>query len=247
MCSFCEKHRALGAILFHTNGIILETCGSNAVSMTSSARSSNDISFEDRSNAQLKDSRTAHQPNATGCTALTFQAWHSLIPCRSPTLPLVESKEWSGPHNDRAYAGAKDRGVPVRNQILKSALQFTSVNIERAGRSLQNASDRIQLPLARALYARKVIHHEALDQDYAMIIPSLSGNSTSLVGSSLQGHDRIDLSSFMCNLPAYAESIIDRASPVDLVNQMFPPSIALPGARYVAACFWSWLCVLDGK
>ena len=59
--------------------------------------------------------------------------------------------------------------------------------------------------------------------------------------------NRVDLSSFLGRLPCKVVSIIERTDPELLISKMFPASLTAPGARYVATCFWSWLCVLDGK
>ena len=48
-------------------------------------------------------------------------------------------------------------------------------------------------------------------------------------------------------VPCKAVPIIERTDPVVLISNMFPISMTAPGGRYVAACFWSWLCVIDGK
>ena len=59
--------------------------------------------------------------------------------------------------------------------------------------------------------------------------------------------NRVDLSSFLSRLPWKVVPIIERTDPDLLISKMFPASMTAPGARYVATCFWSWLCVLDGK
>ena len=69
---------------------------------------------------------------------------------------------------------------------------------------------------------------------------SLAGDIRSVASS-------IDLTSFLAGLPRVATPTVKKTNPEDLIERMFP-SWAIPcGARHVAACFWSWLCVLDGK
>ena len=69
---------------------------------------------------------------------------------------------------------------------------------------------------------------------------SLAGDIRSVTSS-------IDLTGFLAGLPEVATPTVKKTNPEDLVERMFP-SWAIPcGARHVAACFWSWLCVLDGK
>lgn len=68
---------------------------------------------------------------------------------------------------------------------------------------------------------------------------SLDGDIRSVMSS-------IDLTNFLAGLPEVATPTVKKTNPEDLVERMFP-SWAIPcGARHVAACFWSWLCVLDG-
>lgn len=57
----------------------------------------------------------------------------------------------------------------------------------------------------------------------------------------------IDLSAFLDDLPSTVEPIIKKTSPETLVERMFPALTSHHGARYLAACFWCWLCILDGK
>ena len=44
-----------------------------------------------------------------------------------------------------------------------------------------------------------------------------------------------------------AHSVILRADSEDLVRRLLPGAIIPPGARYIATCFWSFLCVIDGE
>ena len=57
----------------------------------------------------------------------------------------------------------------------------------------------------------------------------------------------IDLSGFLAGLPLVTVPTIKKTNPEGLIERMFPCWANSYGARHVAACFWSWLCVLDGK
>ena len=57
----------------------------------------------------------------------------------------------------------------------------------------------------------------------------------------------IDLGQFLAGLPGVATPTVKKTNPEDLVDRMFPSWATPSGARHLAACFWSWLCVLDGK
>ena len=72
-------------------------------------------------------------------------------------------------------------------------------------------------------------------------------SKASLDGDIRSETSSIDLTDFLAGLPEVATPTVRKTNPEDLVERMFP-SWAIPcGARHVAACFWSWLCVLDGK
>ena len=92
----------------------------------------------------------------------------------------------------------------------------------------------------------KAVYESDIRQIHTMILPP-----PCLTSLGAEGHTgdttRVDLSSFIGRLPCKAVPIIERTDPELLVSKMFPASITAPGARYVATCFWSWLCVLDGK
>ncbi|KAG9230052.1 isoprenoid synthase domain-containing protein [Amylocarpus encephaloides] len=49
----------------------------------------------------------------------------------------------------------------------------------------------------------------------------------------------------MAFMPARAYPIIRKADPEDLARRMLPASGIPSGARFVAACFWAFLCIID--
>lgn len=69
----------------------------------------------------------------------------------------------------------------------------------------------------------------------------------SLAGEIRPATSTIDLTSFLVGLPGVAAPTVRKTNPEDLIERMFPSWATSCGARHVAACFWSWLCVLDGK
>ena len=79
------------------------------------------------------------------------------------------------------------------------------------------------------------------------MILGLPLSSASQVGDVRCPASAIDLSNFLAGLPAVAAPTVKKTNPEDLVERMFPSWATSYGARHVAACFWSWLCVLDGK
>lgn len=92
----------------------------------------------------------------------------------------------------------------------------------------------------------KAVYDNEIHQVHTMILPL--AYPTSLGAKDPTGDiDRIDLTDFLAMLPDKAVPIIEKTDPSVLIRKMFPVSMTAPGARYVAACFWSWLCVIDGK
>jgi hypothetical protein len=61
------------------------------------------------------------------------------------------------------------------------------------------------------------------------------------------GPTGIVVEEFVDRLPLVARSVVQRIRPDILVNRILPAGWIRPGARYVATCFWIWLCVIDGQ
>jgi hypothetical protein len=57
---------------------------------------------------------------------------------------------------------------------------------------------------------------------------------------------QVNVSESYLLIPA-AFPIIQKANPEDLAGRMLPAGLMPSGARFVAACFWSFLCIIDGK
>ena len=92
----------------------------------------------------------------------------------------------------------------------------------------------------------KAIYDNEIRQVHTMILPP--PYHTFLSEKDPTGDaNRVDLSGFLGRIPCKAVPIIERTDSAVLISRMFPVSVTAPGARYVAACFWSWLCVIDGK
>lgn len=52
---------------------------------------------------------------------------------------------------------------------------------------------------------------------------------------------------FIAMLPESCQHISQKASPLGLVPRLFPHGKVRGNVRYVASCFWIWLCMVDGK
>ena len=92
---------------------------------------------------------------------------------------------------------------------------------------------------------KRLIKNKFLDRTYTIVLPPSFVNDPANRTSG-EGLTKIDLTKFLLNLPPNAVPIIKQADPIAFVDRMLPVSIIPPGARFVAACFWSWLCVIDG-
>ena len=111
---------------------------------------------------------------------------------------------------------------------------------------LRKASLHVFASKSFAYGVPKAVYESEIRQIHTMILPP-----PCLTSLGAKDHTRdtnkVDLSSFTGRLPCKAVPIIERTDPELLISKMFPASMTAPGARYVATCFWSWLCVLDGK
>ena len=105
----------------------------------------------------------------------------------------------------------------------------------------RHALQTVKSRLWTARYVPREQHVEILGCKFTILLP----RPYRLV-SITQSHD-VDLWSFVINLPPTAMAIINRANPGDLIDRMFPFCVFPAETRYIASCFWSWLCVLDGE
>ncbi|KAI5840521.1 hypothetical protein DFP73DRAFT_633880 [Morchella snyderi] len=60
-----------------------------------------------------------------------------------------------------------------------------------------------------------------------------------------QQGDGCNFSSFISMLPESCRAISRKASPLGLVSMLFPYGKTEENMRYVACCFWIWLCIVD--
>lgn len=111
---------------------------------------------------------------------------------------------------------------------------------------LRNASLYMFASKSLAYGVSKAVYDNEIRQVHTMILPSPYHTSLGTKGPT-EDTNMVDLSGFLSRLPCKAVPIVERTDPAVLISKMFPASMTAPGARYVAACFWSWLCVLDGK
>ncbi|KAM0796521.1 hypothetical protein BDR22DRAFT_522200 [Usnea florida] len=117
-------------------------------------------------------------------------------------------------------------------------------NEARQIRDIYSSRLRSPPPPPRGRYLAQAVRSSRLRRKYTLNVPlplskaSLDGDIRSLTSS-------IDLTNFLAGLPEVATPTVKKTNPEDLVERMFPSWVIPCGARHVAACFWSWLCVLD--
>ena len=81
---------------------------------------------------------------------------------------------------------------------------------------------------------------QKLGSDYSLTVPPPYSTDIRLDVA-------IDLSNILCKLPDSMKIIYEKADPKKLINLMLPEGVISSEARKVAAVFWLWLCVTDGK
>ncbi|CAG8953246.1 hypothetical protein HYFRA_00003449 [Hymenoscyphus fraxineus] len=98
-----------------------------------------------------------------------------------------------------------------------------------------------------------------LDEEFGLVLPAsfngteekireqLNGAGANVNGATSTKVPRSDFeaSAFMAFMPTWAHKIIKKANPEDLARRMLPEEVLPPGARFVLACFWAFLCAID--
>lgn len=92
----------------------------------------------------------------------------------------------------------------------------------------------------------QTVRSKILRQQYILKLPLPLGR-LSLAGAVWPTTSAVDLTRFIAGLPDVAAPTIKKTNSEDLIGRMFPSWATSYGARHVGTCFWSWLCVLDGK
>ena len=166
--------------------------------------------------------------------------WLLPAPSTSRRLLQIDFSLWSWTNSSDAISDAVHYMYGTERSITGAAIfRFVVLVLQKAGLYMF-ASNSFGYGDTKAIYDNE------LRQAHNIILPR--PYHTSLGAKDSTGDtDRLDLSGFLARLPCKAVPIIERTDPVVLISKMFPVSMTAPGARYVAACFWSWLCVIDGK
>jgi hypothetical protein len=97
------------------------------------------------------------------------------------------------------------------------------------------------------LSATKCFQNCTLRQVYEIVLPRDKFPSAFMFNAMEERAISRKFKSFMFGLPAFAQDIVISADPEGLVGRMLPSKLIPPGARYIATCFWAWLCVIDGE
>lgn len=85
------------------------------------------------------------------------------------------------------------------------------------------------------------------DKVVKLMLPASAPRSAGpYVREGYQLGDGCDFNGFIAMLPESCRDISQKASPLGLVAMLFPYGRTEENMRYVACCFWIWLCVIDG-
>lgn len=79
-----------------------------------------------------------------------------------------------------------------------------------------------------------------------MLLP-ISQKSSGLGISEEEEEEDESCDKFIAMLPESCQHISQKASPLGLVPKLFPHGKVRGNVRYVASCFWIWLCMVDGN
>ncbi|KAI9777776.1 MAG: hypothetical protein M1839_008571 [Geoglossum umbratile] len=95
----------------------------------------------------------------------------------------------------------------------------------------------------------KRFQNSTLGQSYELVLPHNgfpSAFASAFVCDTVEEHVfSRKFKSFVLQFPEFAQDIVNSADPRGLVGRMLPSGLVPPGARYIAACFWAWLCIID--
>ncbi|KAI9764176.1 MAG: hypothetical protein M1840_008658 [Geoglossum simile] len=95
------------------------------------------------------------------------------------------------------------------------------------------------------LSATKRFQNSTLGKAYELVLPHdrfPSAFASDALEEQIVGRK---FESFVLQLPIFAQDIVKSADPRGLVGRMLPLGLVPLGARYIATCFWAWLCIID--
>lgn len=82
---------------------------------------------------------------------------------------------------------------------------------------------------------------------FKILLPVTQATPDIEAGDEEEGGDGGSCDRFVGMLPESCRDISQKASPLGLVPKLLPHGKVAGDVRYVASCFWIWLCVVDGK
>ena len=192
---------------------------------------------------QQKDAAQFHilaQPAEYVARLLRSLLWWLPAPSTSKHLLQIDFSSWSWPNSSDGISYAVHYMYGTEQSMIGAA------SFRNVASMLQKASLYMFASNSFVYGVPKAVYDSEIRQVHTIILPP--PYHTCLGANNPTGDtNRVDLSGFLGRLPSKAVPIIERTDPAILISKMFPASMTAPGARYVAACFWSWLCVIDGK
>ena len=115
----------------------------------------------------------------------------------------------------------------------------------KLSKTRRNAFRTIKSRLSITRHVAREQHVHIFDCRYTILLPRT--DRSGIPKNAIVQSPVVGIGSFTINLPPTVMGIINRANPKDLIDRMFPAGVFPAGTRYIASCFWSWLCVLDGE
>ncbi len=166
--------------------------------------------------------------------------WWLPGPSTSKLLLQIDFSPWSRKNSFNGISDAVQYIYGTERSLIGAASFRNVVSVLHKASLYRFASNSFAYGVPKAVYDNEI------RQVHTMILPPPYHTSPGAKDPT-GDKNRVDLSHFIGRLPCKAVPIIERTDPAVLISKMFPVSMTAPGARYVAACFWSWLCVIDGK
>lgn len=95
----------------------------------------------------------------------------------------------------------------------------------------------------------KAFRNVLLEQNFDLLLPAPVDPSEgdAFRRGGVDFTNGITIESFVRDLPSNAQQIVEAANPVGLAERMLPVGLLSRGAGVIAACFWAWLCIIDGN
>lgn len=193
------------------------------------------------------------------------------LPNSGPSALPIETKQQILPPNLESSAPStpKTPKAPTRKNTLRERTQsrlaglkhkfFRSSSSRKVSQSLPEiCSELAQIPVEEVsnpqtakcqIFKEEPIRLEVKslgNKKFKMLLPISQGASGLGISEEEEEEDE-SCDRFIEMLPESCQHISQKASPLGLVPRLFPHGKVRGNVRYVASCFWIWLCMVDGR